>query len=194
MEAADAQRRRLAGELHEGAERRLATVSEQVAALARDADDAGAGELLEGVEKQLDAARSELAGLARGIRPATLTSGGLAAALTELAARASVPVETRVDVWQAVPAVEVAAYFVSVRCSLTSPSTQMHRTSRSTCATYGGRLAVAVADSTARAAPTPRAAPACAGSWTVSRRSAGGSVVDSPLGGGTSLIAEIPSD
>ena len=54
VEAADAQRRRLERELHEGAERRLAAVSAHVEALAHDVDEPRARALLADVE---DAAR-----------------------------------------------------------------------------------------------------------------------------------------
>jgi len=193
VEAADAQRGRLAGELHEGAERRLVTVSEQVAALAQDADDAGAGELLERVEKQLDAARSELGGLARGIRPATLTSGGLAAALPELAARASVPVETRVDVGRLSPAVEAAAYFVCGEALANVAKYADASHVQIDVRHDGGRLAVAVADDGAGGADPSRGS-GLRGLTDRVEALGGQLVVKSPPGGGTRLIAQIPID
>ena len=50
--------------------------------------------------------------LAHGIHPAALTTGGLTAALAELARRASVPVELSVDAGRFPATVEAAAYFV----------------------------------------------------------------------------------
>jgi signal transduction histidine kinase len=193
VEAADAQRGRLAGDLHEGAERRLATVSEQVAALAQDADDAGAGELLEGVEKQLDAARSELGGLARGIRPATLTSGGLVAALPELAARASVPVETRVDAGRFSPAVEAAAYFICGEALANVTKYAAASRVRIDVRHEGGQLAVAVADDGAGGADPSRGS-GLRGLADRVEALGGQLVVNSPPGGGTRLLAQIPID
>ena len=193
VEAADAQRRRLAGELHEGAERRLGTVSEQVAALAQDAGDAGARELLAGVEKQLDAARSELGGLARGIRPATLTSGGLAAALPELAARAPVPVETRVDAGRLSPAVEAAAYFVCGEALANVAKYADASRVQIDVRHDGGRLAVAVADDGAGGADPSRGS-GLRGLADRVEALGGQLMVESPPGSGTRLIAEIPSD
>jgi signal transduction histidine kinase len=51
------------------------------------------GELVAGADTELHAAIAELRDLARGIHPAVLTDRGLAAALRDLATRASVPVE-----------------------------------------------------------------------------------------------------
>ena len=73
-------------------------MSAHVEALAAAIDGARAAELLADVERQLETRpRAELRELARGIHPTALTEGGLGAALPELAARASVPVELRVD-------------------------------------------------------------------------------------------------
>ena len=193
VEAADAQRGRLAGELGEGAVRRLATVSEQVAALAQDADDAGAGELLEGVEKQLDAARSELGGLARGIRPATLTSRGLAAALPELAARAPVPVETRVDADRLSPAVEAAAYFVCGEALANVAKYADASRVQIDVRHDGNRLAVAVADDGVGGADPSRGS-GLRGLADRVEALGGRLIVESPPGSGTRLIAEIPSE
>ena len=68
--------------------------------------------LLADVEAQLEAARMELTELARGIHPAALTTGGLGAALPELAGRAAVPVAVSVDRRRFPAAIEAAAYFV----------------------------------------------------------------------------------
>lgn len=71
-----------------------------------DGDDAA------GIRAQLMSARAELVDFAHGVRPATLTSGGLTAALPLLAARSSVPVELTVRVDRAAAAVEACVYFV----------------------------------------------------------------------------------
>ena len=112
VEAADAQRRRLARELHDGAEQRLAAVSAHVEALTHDVEEPRAQALLGEVESQLSAARAELSELARGIHPSALTTGGLSAALAELARRAPVPVQVSGDAGRFPAAIEAAAYFV----------------------------------------------------------------------------------
>jgi signal transduction histidine kinase len=146
VEAADAQRRRLQGELHDGAEARLAAVSAHVEALAADVDEEQARQLLADVEAQVRAAQAELSELARGIHPPALTAGGLASALPELAGRAPVPVDVRVAGARSPAAVEAAAYFVCAE-ALANVS-KYARASRVTVDVErrDGRLAVAVAD------------------------------------------------
>ena len=72
-------------------------MSAHVDALSAEVDEPRARALLGQVEEQLEAARAELGELARGIHPPALATGGLAAALPELAGRAPIPVELRVD-------------------------------------------------------------------------------------------------
>jgi signal transduction histidine kinase len=103
VEAADDQRARLERELREGAERRLTRVSELLA---------DSGPLLAGARSDLEAAQAELQEFARGVHPATLTEGGLGAAVVELGARSPVPVQASVPRARFPPAVEAAAYFV----------------------------------------------------------------------------------
>jgi signal transduction histidine kinase len=103
VEAGDEQRRQLGRELHEATEQQLAQVAELL----------GDGEpQLAKFKAGLDAARSELRELALGIHPATLSSTGLSAALSELADRFPVPVELAVPGGRWPPAVEAAAYFI----------------------------------------------------------------------------------
>jgi signal transduction histidine kinase len=145
VEAADAQRRRLGRELHEGAERRLAGVAGLLAQAREGADEAAATQLAE-VEDELRGARAELHDFAQGIHPSALTEGGLSAALPELAGRGGVPVELEVSVGRLPPAIEAAVYFL---CSEALANTAKH--AEATRVTIGvsrssGRLLVAVAD------------------------------------------------
>jgi PAS domain S-box-containing protein len=114
VQAADASRRRLERDLHDGAQQRLVELSLDLR-MARqrfEDDPAQARELVDAALEDLAAAISELRELARGIHPAALTEGGLRPAFEALAGRASVP--TRLV---AIPdarfpaAVEAAAYF-----------------------------------------------------------------------------------
>ena len=114
VEAADASRRQLERDLHDGAQQRLVELSLDLR-MARehlDDDPAQARELVEAALEDLAAAISELRELARGIHPAALTEGGLRPALESLATRSKVP--TRLvglpDARFPAP-VEAAAYF-----------------------------------------------------------------------------------
>jgi signal transduction histidine kinase len=192
VEAADAQRDRLQRELHDGAERRLAAVSEQIDALAGEVDEARVRALLDDVDEQLRAARSELGELARGIRPPALTSGGLTAALPELAGRAAVPVKLRVDPARAPAAAEAAAYFVCAE-ALANVAKYAHASHVSVQVEHrDGRLAITISDDGVGGADPQRGSGL---RGLVDRVEAlGGELsVDSPAGGGTRLAAVIPT-
>jgi signal transduction histidine kinase len=110
VQAAHDQRRRLERRLQAGAVKRL----ERVSALLAQVQPAGPGEDLEvaRLRADLEHARTELADLARGVHPATLTSGGLRAALAELVRRSPLPVDLAVDVEPADPLTEATLYFL----------------------------------------------------------------------------------
>ncbi|MBI4944352.1 MAG: hypothetical protein HY830_26725 [Actinobacteria bacterium] len=111
VEAADIERRRLVESLQAGAARRLRTAGVLLAQLAAPGADT-ADPLVVRVGAELDSALDELRALAQGIRPPALTSGGLAAAIPELAARAGLPVRTAVTVGRLPAAEESTIYFV----------------------------------------------------------------------------------
>ena len=114
VETADAERRRLERNLHDGAQQRLVTLSMSLGlAQRRFADHAPTQELLEQTRSELADALAELRELARGIHPAVLTERGLGPALDALAGRAHVPVDVRELPDQRLPAtVEAAAYYL----------------------------------------------------------------------------------
>ena len=114
VEAADAARRRIERDLHDGAQQRLVTLGLDVR-LARkrfEREPESAGPFLERLGEELSQASAELRELARGIHPAVLTERGLAAAVEALATRAPVPVEVlSVPDERLAGSVEVTAYF-----------------------------------------------------------------------------------
>ena len=110
VEAADAQRRRLVGELGEGAQRRLDAAAQLLDDVRQS--DGPAAELLNEVGAELRQARAELAEFARGIHPRALTEGGLTAALPVLAERAGVPVRLTLLPARLPPTIEAAVYFL----------------------------------------------------------------------------------
>jgi signal transduction histidine kinase len=114
VETADAERRRLERNLHDGAQQRLVALSLSLAlAQRRRADDPATCELLEQTRAELAGALGELRELARGIHPAVLTERGLGPALDALAGRAHVPVDVRELPGERLPpGVEAAAYYL----------------------------------------------------------------------------------
>lgn len=115
VQAADAARRKLERDLHDGAQQRLVTLSLAVG-LARAGlpdDDAPTRELLDTAAGEAAAALAELRDLARGIHPAVLTESGLAGGIRALAERSPVPVTVAAVPPGRYPAsVEITAYFL----------------------------------------------------------------------------------
>ena len=139
VEAADAARRKIERDLHDGAQQRLVSLALEVR-LARarvGAEPESAGPFLERLGEELSEASAELRELARGIHPAVLTQRGLAPALEALAARAPVPVETlELPATRLAPAVEATAYF-TVAEALTNVAKYAHATHATVRATLG---------------------------------------------------------
>jgi signal transduction histidine kinase len=114
VDAAEAERRRIERDLHDGAQQRLVALAMELGrAKAKFADDVdAAAALVDQAHNEAKAALTELRDLVRGVHPPVLTDRGLDAALSGLAARCPVPVSLQVDVAvRPRPAVEAVAYF-----------------------------------------------------------------------------------
>ncbi len=115
MDAAEAERRRIERDLHDGAQQRLVAVAMSLgrARDRLDEDPDATRVLLDEAHTDAKHAVSELRDLARGIYPAVLADRGLDAALSAQAAGSPVPVDIVVDLAERPPAaVETTAYFV----------------------------------------------------------------------------------
>ena len=115
VDAADAARRRLERDLHDGAQQQLVSLALDLRVLkARVRDQPEAVALVDEVSEKLATGLAELRELARGIHPAVLTERGLGPAIESLAERTPIPVACQVDVGAArlPPGIEAAAYFV----------------------------------------------------------------------------------
>jgi signal transduction histidine kinase len=110
--AADAERRRIERNLHDGAQQRLVTLSVALGLEASRADHATA-DVLSRAQDEVEQAVRELRELARGIHPTLLRDEGLTAAVEALARRAPLPVTVQSTVRDRLPdRVELAGYFV----------------------------------------------------------------------------------
>jgi len=194
VEAANAERRRLERDLHDGAQQRLTALSMRVASLQRTPTDEETGELLHHVSDELSLAIDELRELAHGIHPKVLTDFGLERAVENMAARSHVPVKVvaflptadRLD-----DTAESTAYFV-VAESLANAERHSHCSAiRVRLALLHGILNVRVADDGRGGA---RVAPGSGLEGLRDRvESAGGTFhVISVAGGGTHVHAAIP--
>jgi signal transduction histidine kinase len=114
IETADAERRRLERDLHDGAQQQLLALLYELRRAVSDADGELASILRAGID-ETQAALEELRELAHGIHPAILTEAGLGAALRALADTASVPLDVVSCTDERFPpAAEAAAYAVAV--------------------------------------------------------------------------------
>ena len=115
LAAADATRRRIERDLHDGAQQRLVSLALHLRGTVRAAVPPEAGELiarLDDAASELTGALDELRQLARGLHPSVLADGGLRPALKALARRSAVPVRLDVRVDGRLPdQIELAAYY-----------------------------------------------------------------------------------
>ncbi|SFB61564.1 Signal transduction histidine kinase [Amycolatopsis marina] len=115
VDAAEAERRRIERDLHDGAQQRLVAVAMSLgrAKSKLDKDPEAVRALIEEAHSDAKLAVSELRDLARGIYPAVLADRGLDAALSAQAAKSPIRVDVSVEVDPRPPAaVETTAYFI----------------------------------------------------------------------------------
>jgi signal transduction histidine kinase len=114
VDAADAERRRLERDLHDGTQQRLVSLAMRLGmARAERPDAAQAQQVIAEAHEEAKAALLELRHLVRGLHPAVLEDRGLDAALSGVAARLPIPVRLTVDVpRRPPPTIEAVAYFV----------------------------------------------------------------------------------
>ena len=189
--AADAERRRVVRDLHDGAQQRLVhtviTLKLAQRALAQGAEN---GPLL--VQEALghaEQAMAEVRELANGILPAVLTRGGLRAGIAALGSRTPVPVEIDVSVGRLPAPVEATAYFV-----VAEALTNVAKHSRASHATVVARVEDSTLELQVRDNGVGGARRDGSGFVGLADRLAvldGELRVESPPGGGTIVVAEI---
>jgi signal transduction histidine kinase len=195
VEAGDRERRRVERNLHDGAQQRLATLALSLAMIRdRDGADPAMATSLAQASAELRQAIDELRELARGIHPAILTEEGLPAAVESLADRSSLPVRVVADFDARLPEpVETAAYFV-VSESLANVTKYAHASrAQVELSRCNGTLRVEVRDDGVGGADAAQGS----GLLGLADRVAavrGSFRVETPSGGGTRVLAEIPCD
>ncbi|MCW7945605.1 histidine kinase [Streptomyces hygroscopicus] len=194
VDTAAADLRRIERDLHDGAQARLVNLAMGLGLakekLLEDPDSAAA--MVEEAHGEVKLALQELRDLARGIHPAVLTDRGLDAALSAVATRCTVPVKVTVDLGaRPAAAIEGIAYFtvsellqnVSKHSGAASASIDVWRAE--------DRLLMQVRDDGRGGA---RLDGGTGMSGLAERLGAvdGLFVIDSPMGGPTTITAELP--
>ena len=195
VDAAEAERRRIERDLHDGAQQRLVALAMELGrAKAKFADDPDAARVLvDQAHAQAKEALTELRNLVRGVHPPVLTERGLDAALSGLAALCPVPVDVHVDVpVRPKSSVEAVAYFV-----VAEALTNVAKHSRASHAKvvveghgYPGTLTVMISDDGIGGADA--GGPGLSGLADRVSGVDGLLTVESPSGGPTIIAAECP--
>jgi signal transduction histidine kinase len=195
VDAAEAERRRIERDLHDGAQQRLVALAMQLGrARAKFAEDTETARLLvDQAHAEAKEALTELRNVVRGVHPPVLTERGLDAALSGLAALCPVPVTMHVDVpVRPRPAVEAIAYFV-VAEALTNVAKHSRASSVKVWVEghgYPGTLTVMVSDDGIGGAKASGAG--LTGLADRVHGVDGRFSVESPSGGPTIIAAELP--
>jgi signal transduction histidine kinase len=195
VDAAEAERRRIERDLHDGAQQRLVALAMELGrAQAKFTDDPDAARVLvDQAHAQAKEALTELRNLVRGVHPPVLTERGLDAALSGLAALCPVPVDVYVDVpVRPKSSVEAVAYFM-----VAEALTNVAKHSRASHAKvvveghgYPGTLTVMVSDDGIGGANP--GSPGLSGLADRVSGVDGRLTVESPSGGPTIIAAELP--
>jgi signal transduction histidine kinase len=194
VDSAEAERRRIERDLHDGAQQRLVSLAMGLGQATErfDTDLDTAKELVVEAHKEAKAALADLRDLVRGFHPAILEDRGLDAALSALVARSPVPVTLNVDVAERPSsAIESTAYFV-VGEALTNVAKHAQATRASvSIVRRGDRFVVEVADDGVGGAD-PAAGTGLRGLAERVSAVGGWMQVLSPEGGPTTILVELP--
>lgn len=194
VDAADAERRRLERDLHDGTQQRLVSLAINLGMARAQAGTAEeARQAIAEAHEEAKAALAELRDLIRGLHPAVLEDRGLDAALSGITARMPFPVRLTVDGLDRRPApvIEAVAYFV-VSEGLANIAKHAQATEAAVFVQRSGdRLHVIVTDDGVGGADPARGT----GLAGLARRAAsvdGTFEIDSPPGGPTLLTVDLP--
>jgi signal transduction histidine kinase len=193
VDAADAERRRLERDLHDGTQQRLVSLAINLGMARAQAGTAEEAKLaIAEAHEEAKAALAELRDLIRGLHPAVLEDRGLDAALSGIAARMPIPVRLTVDLpRRPAPVIEAVAYFV-VSEGLANIAKHSQATEAAVFVQRAGdRLHVIVTDDGVGGADPAHGT----GLVGLARRAAsvdGTFEIDSPPGGPTLLTVDLP--
>ena len=190
---ADEARRRLARDVHDGAQQRLvhALLTGKQARNALAEPSGRVGDLLEESLRHSESAYDDLRRLAHGILPAVLEQGGLEAAVEALVSDVALPVECEVLAERLPEAVETTAYFIIAEALTNVVKHASAGRARVRAMPDANGLALEVSDD-GRGGAQPDRGSGLIGLTDRVEAAAGTITVISPSGAGTTVAATLP--
>ena len=193
VDAADAERRRLERDLHDGTQQRLVSLAMNLGMARAQAETTEeAHQAIAEAHEEAKAALAELRDLIRGLHPAVLEDRGLDAALSGVAARMPIPVRVTVDLQRRpAPVIEAVAYFVVSEGLANIAKHAQASQAEVFVQRAGDRLHVIISDDGVGGADPARGT----GLTGLARRASsvdGTFEIDSPPGGPTLLTVDLP--
>ena len=192
LAASDEARRRVVRDLHDGAQQRLVHAIITLKLLRRSLrENDGRAESL--AEEALDHAQrghEELRELAHGILPSVLTHGGLLAGVDALVDRLDLPVDVQVPVDRFPAEIEASAYFVVAEALTNLVKHAQAARVDVTGSVEGGMLRIEIRDDGIGGAD--RDGHGVVGMGDRVTALGGRLDIDSPVGGGTRVVASLP--
>jgi signal transduction histidine kinase len=148
LAAADDTRRRLARDLHDGAQQRLVHTVVTLKLARQTLGDLGgpAVELVDEALEHAERATAELRDLAHGILPAPLSRGGLRAGVETLVSRVRLPLSVDVTAERLPPALEATAYFIVAEALTNAVKHARARSAKISAVVDRGALQIEVRD------------------------------------------------
>jgi len=193
VDAADAERRRLERDLHDGTQQRLVSLAINLGMARTQVNTAEeARQAIADAHEEAKSALAELRDLIRGLHPAVLEDRGLDAALSGVSARMPIPVRLSVDLpRRPAPVIEAVAYFVVSEGLANIVKHAQASQAEVVVSRAGDRLHIIVTDDGVGGANPARGT----GLTGLSKRAAsvdGTFEIDSPPGGPTLLTVDLP--
>jgi signal transduction histidine kinase len=194
IEAADAERRRIERDLHDGTQQRLISIALQLRlAASRDQADGALDHAVRTAVDELAAVVDEVRDLARGIHPAVLTESGLEAALESLVDRSPMDVQADLAIDVEPPAVVASAAYFCVAEAMTNAAKHAGARHVRLMARGGpGSLEITLADDGAGGATEHAGGTGLSGMRDRVAAVGGTVTVDSPPGAGTTVRLVLP--
>jgi signal transduction histidine kinase len=189
--AATAERKRIERNLHDGAQQRLVALAIQLRLAQRTLESEDAKLVVGAAADEIQGANQDLRELAHGLHPTILTDAGLRRALEKLGERAPFPVEVSALDDRLNPDVELAAYFITAE-AIANAVKHAEASSMTVGVSLDGHDLVLVVADDGRGGADPTSS----GLLGLADRAAalkGAVTIDSPIGGGTRIVARIPS-